>query len=746
MKITEAKKGSDEYLMDWADYVIGDLVREKTEYVKAYNYFNSVRDHYQYENLEKNYGVGNPTSVGFTPLTRKHIEAIVGEYLSTKPQPKVACKDHATLSNMAREKQLYTSKMTRDWLSKYLENAVYKAVHGNTQDPPDQKQGDYEIERELKDISDTADRNFISNYEIAAQNIIEYVLQNRNLDFYNKLEQLLLDLLIAGQAYYKIRPTHNKSNFRIEVCDPLNTWIDKDPKSRYMKNAYKAVVRKWMTPEEIEIKYGDFLSDADLKKVRDWKNFVEDEDQGDYALITGQAARCGNQSSSPGIWANTGIHSYNEYDQTEKRWDMIPVYEVEWIDSAKVDGKWIGYTYAVTRIGQDIYILDGEDALIPPREMDSPNETRLSINGIWYTNGHGGPYSLMLETADLQDRYDLTIYKKDNAIALSGTKGAIVDMSSLPASLGDTPEERLLKYNAYRKIGLAPIDTAQDGIQNINTIYNGFNDSLDPGTIEAFQISLQIIETTVSSITGVFKERLGGIEQRDAVANVEVGMQQSYIITKRYYQAMDTLVKEMLTDCIDAAKIVYKNGLTGQLVLGNRKQIFTISPEYYTSTSYDINLADSAEIIKEQNEIKQLSTAYMQSNMMDPEILMIISTSKSLTEMKELAMKAIKEKKMENAQLQKLQQMLEEAQRQQQELQKQLEKSTQKITQLNERKLAIEQQDNNARQQIDWFKIKADAQNKERELDLIEQRNKLEVAQLYDNNPNNDAINFSKKI
>ena len=76
--------------------------------------------------------------------------------------------------------------------------------------------------------------------------------------------------------------------------------------------------------------------------------------------------------------------------------------------------------------------------------------------------------------------------------------------------------------------------------------------------------------------------------------------------------------------------------------------------------------------------------------MMDPEILMIIQTSKSLTEMKELTLKAIKEKKMENAQLQKLQQMLEEAQQQQQELQKQLEKSTQKITQLNERKLTME--------------------------------------------------------
>jgi hypothetical protein len=41
-----------------------------------------------------------------------------------------------------------------------------------------------------------------------------------------------------------------------------------------------------------------------------------------------------------------------------------------------------------------------------------------------------------------------------------------------------------------------------------------------------------MIEDQVTSLTGVFRERLGGIEARDAVANVEVGMQQSYIISK----------------------------------------------------------------------------------------------------------------------------------------------------------------------------------------------------------------------
>ena len=76
------------------------------------------------------------------------------------------------------------------------------------------------------------------------------------------------------------------ANFKIELCDPLNTWVDKDPKSRYMKNGYKAVVRKWMTVEEIEIKYGDNLTPKDIKALRDYKNYGEHD--GNFLLITGQ--------------------------------------------------------------------------------------------------------------------------------------------------------------------------------------------------------------------------------------------------------------------------------------------------------------------------------------------------------------------------------------------------------------------------------------------------------------------------
>jgi hypothetical protein len=113
---------------------------------------------------------------------------------------------------------------------------------------------------------------------------------------------------------------------------------------------------------------------------------------------------------------------------------------------------------------------------------------------------------------------------------------------------------------------------------------------------------------------------------------------------------------------------------------------------------------------------------------MDPEILFIIYNSKSLTEMRELAMKSIREKKIENNQLQQLQQQLQQAQQQQKEMQKQLEESTKKITMLNEKKLNIEQQNNQMDQELGFYKIDKDAELRSRELDIMEQKNKLEMA------------------
>lgn len=737
MLTSKYKKGSDDYLVDMTDYIIGDLVHEKESLFKAYNYYNGIRDKYQYANLETNYGIGNPTSIKFTPLIRKHIDAIVGEFLTTDIKPHISCKDEKTLTNINRDKQLELTKKLYDWVSKFLQNSIYESLQGKKQE--NEKIIDPIVDQEIKNIKESLDLNFISNYEIAGQNIVQYILQSRKIDFKNKLHQILLDLLISGEAYYKVLPTSNGTNFKIEVEDPLNTWVDKDPKSKYLKNGYKSVVRKWMTQEEIIIKYGNLLTKKDIDDLGELKDY--DYINNNMILVTGSGARCGDYSN-PGLLNNIGVHPEDTYNYNRK-FELIPVYEVEWIDWVRTpDGKIKGNRYETIRIASDIYILLGEDK-DAVRDMDATNEITLKLNGMFYTDGHGNPYSLMLKTADLQDEYDLLMYFKSNILALSGTKGAIVDVATLPEILGSNFEERLLKFIAYRKTGLSIIDSSQEG-QSPNQIYGGFDDTVNPGSLQAIQIAIEIVENTASSITGVFRERLGGIQQRDAVANVEVGMQQSYIITKQYYQVMDTLVSEMLTDALNTARSVYKDGLTGQIILGDRKQIFTLMPKYYSQTDYDVHLINTADIIKELDLIKQLSIQLSSQNNVDPEILIIVSTSKSLTELKTQLLKSIKEKKIENNQLVKLTQELQQAQQVIEQMQKQLEASTKKINSLNERKLAIEQQDNQQKNNINWFKVKSDVDNKKRELDLIENRNKLEALQLVDNNLNNDKIKNEK--
>ena len=67
------------------------------------------------------------------------------------------------------------------------------------------------MKRIVEDINNT----FVSEYEIAAQNVVEYIMQSRDTDMITVLRDLLLDLLITGYAFYRVLPTVENNNIRI---------------------------------------------------------------------------------------------------------------------------------------------------------------------------------------------------------------------------------------------------------------------------------------------------------------------------------------------------------------------------------------------------------------------------------------------------------------------------------------------------------------------------------------------------
>lgn len=718
----------DDELIEKTNKAIAELVVDKVELQKAYNYYNGIRDAEQFRYLEENYGIGNPTSVEFTPLIRKHIDALVGEYLGMPTLPKVSCKDSDTISKITREKQLKITSEVLKFLQQRLKNKLLEQIQSKNDIQ------DNLIQRDIDNLIDDLNYDFISSYEIAAQNVLEYLMQSRETDYKNKQKHLLLDLLIAGYMCYRTKPTVSKNNVKIDILDPRNTFFDINPESIYLKDSYRCVVRRWLTRSQILNEFGTDLSRNDIKEIENkWAD--ESWSSGTYYVR-------GTGYNTTGIRAGEEIVIPGYPGQSHYYKDLIPVYEVEWLET---DNKFIMQRYKTIRIGQDIYILIGKDDSVV-RSMDNPTYCGLSINGIYNINRSNQPYSLVLACVNLQDKYDLLNFYRDNLIASSGTVGDIIDVSMLPKFLGVNLTERIQKALAWKKQGAFLIDSSQEGRLGNgqaapNTIYNGYDDTVKVQAIQAIQLAMDSVEQTCSSITGVFKERLNGIQQRDAVTNVQTSVNNSFIISKQWYQQMDTVTEEILLDALNEAKVVFKNGLTGTLILGDRQvRVFTALPEHFTMSDFDVHITSSSDMTRDTEQLKALVPEFIKAGQLDPESVIDLATTKSTTDVKIKMHKAIQKQKKENDQIQQLGQQLQQAQEQLKQMQQQLQQSQQQISQLNQQKMQLEQAKLQTQAKIDQFKAQTDRTYKEAVIANEQKKTQVEIMQLSDGNPYNDEI------
>ena len=715
------------------DRAINELVYDKVELQKAYNYYNCKRDKEQFKYLEDNFGIGQPTAVEFIPLIRKHIDALVGEYLDVPILPKVSCKDKETINNIFREKQLKIASECYNLLQNNLKNNLLRILGS-------QDMTDLNIKEQLDKVVEDINENFISEYEIAGQNVIEYIIQSRNTDLVTKLKQLFVDLLVTGFTFYKVLPSPSGNNIQIKCLNPLNVFPELNYESPYINECKRVVVREYLTRDEILNRYGKELSKDDISKIDElWKDFRESSGS---VYVRTKTTSLGTPATD-GLLAGEEVtpgypgERYRIYNNS-----VIPVYEVEWIET---DKKFVEQRYSAVKIGQEIYIIRGKDENVI-RTKDAPYKATLSVNGVWFNNRGSKPYSMVINCMVLQDKYDVLNFYRDNLIASSGTVGDFINLPTLPTILGNSLAERLMKWKAYKKEGIALMDTSQEGQLNtgqapLNTLVNGYDDTIKADAVQAIQLAIDSIEQTASSITGVFRERLNGIQQRDAVTNVQTGINNSFTITKQWHFQMDLVTREILLDSLNCAKIVYKDGLTGTLILGNKLQkLFTALPKYFTVTDFDIHIITSSEIIKEMEQIKAIVPEFIKGGIVPADILMDIMTAKSLTEMKAEVKKGIKKQKAENDQIQQLTQQVEELQGNLQQTQQQLQQAQQKVEQLNESKLQIEREKIQLQYQIDDFKNKTDRTFKESQAENDTKRTEIELMQLYDGNPYNDEV------
>lgn len=719
---------------------ISALVYDKLAVKKAYNYYHGILDMDQFKHLEEAYGIGTPTQIKFYPLVKKHVDALVGKFLELPLNIQIACKDKTTLSNIFRERQLQILESTRQEYMKDLYTRVLEKF-GNVNNPIPK---DPITEEFISQLHADINKNFISEYEVAAQNIIKYISQSRSVDMENKVRMLLTDLLISGTLYFRTKPCASEENVDIEALNPIDTFVEKNYNSYYLKDCPRAVCRFKRTLDQILLHYGNELSEKDKKELMEDMGRASTKDGQTYVMrSTGpvNAVSASDSDLAKGILGGlevTPVFNDNEAaSTTSQRW--IYCYEVEYIEADK-DGT--QHRYSGVRIGEDIYILRPKDLNVV-RSKDNAKKCTLSINGLFLTTRQNHPFSLVLATANLQDLYNILFFHRENLIAVGGTKGAWVDFSQIPVWLDEDETTRLLKWQAYRKQGLGLMDSSQNepGSPPLNTIYNGFDDTVSLSAIQAIDLSIERVEQAASNITGVFREMIGGIEEKDAVHNVKVGIDQSLIVVKLYFANMKLALKELILDSLDVAKVVYKKGLTGALILGEKAvKIFTALPEHFTLSDYDINIADGQEAVRDLEEIKAANMELIKAGQIDAKIAVETIGCKSLTEYKNKTLQAIKAAKEENSQIQQIvgqvqqyEQALKEAQQQIQALQQQNQNLQQKLA---------KEEGNSEKLKIEWYKAQEENERKKEKNEIDNNRVRLEELQMFDNNPRNNEVKY----
>jgi hypothetical protein len=722
--LTEEEKHTFSYLSSRADFYISNLVRNKTHILECRNLYDGIRELENFQFLKESFGVESAIDLTMTPLIKTRIDILIGQLLDDTIEYYITCLDESSLDAEDQQKhKLFLNKV----LEAYHKTVEYKDIRAITPE-------------NISKIKTVVEEDFISDFVIAASRLLEFFIASEDLFFIQKFKQFALDVLVTGEAYWRTYIDDFKPDPQLAIVKPENIFYNKNTNSQTIDDSVDAVVhREFMTRREVLQKYGHYMDEDTRNYVfgsvahTAGSNYVMLPLQEEYSLndfnhansiyrqftynmyeavevFHGEFKVENAVELAPELQEDLGtvvdpIHDSREH-YTGRRNDKGVQLKPKDVRFYRED------TYEFTRIGTMVYLNMGKSKHTR-RSQAQRWRSGFSYNGICYNDRNGRPYSLAYKLKDLQDRYDIVTFYRDNLIANSGVDGSRVNTAAIPSELGTEFMERLLKFLALRKQGVELINPTEDGAEAF-AHYGDFHASLSANAVQALELVMESIEKQADTLTGVNRYMLGIMEERDAVENVRVGIKQGSLVTKDLLDLIRKGRLMMLSDLIKISKFKYKKGKKLSYIMGNKSYVYTLLPDHYAHTDYNINIVDSDQ---ERTKMKNLVTTIVEltkASTMHPKILLELSSISNVHELMRTARKFIREWEAENNQLQQLNQQVEQLTGQLDQLTKELQKRDSEISKL-QNKLTTHSQD---RLKLDKYKIDKELDIRERELGL----------------------------
>lgn len=352
----------------------------------------------------------------------------------------------------------------------------------------------------------------------------------------------------------------------------------------------------------------------------------------------------------------TGMPEEYQVDETYK--ETGNELDVEW--------KWIIEVWEGYRIGQDLYVG------IQPIEYqhisaDNPNAQRLPYTGVIYNNTNSRPRSLVSMMKPLQYMYIVLWYRLELAMARDKGKVVTMDITQIPKSMNIDVAKWMHYLSALGVNFVNPYEEGWDIPGREGGKPSQFNQisALDltmANTIDQYINLMDKIESMLSEISGVSKQREGSISSNELVGNVERSVVQSSHITEPWFWVHNQVKKECLTMLLDTAKHAWKDNKTSiQYVLDDATRAFlTLSDDFFYE-DMDIFVEDTTKNQQQIEALKNLMQPAMQNgaSLLDiAEIITMDNVTMIRSKLEEIEQKRMEQQQaMEQAQAEREQQM-----------------------------------------------------------------------------------------
>lgn len=656
--VTESEK-TDEWCESWINAIIGYMSYSDSPHkssrvndIQNYNIYNGEIELDDFKYITEQYGMSYPARLVNYPIISPKIDLLVGEDLRRPIDVKV--------STTNKEAVLRKEDVKVSLIMKELTEEIHKDFFAQTGiEVPSVT--DMELP---EDIDVYMKYNYREMVEETAQDGLEYLIQKYN--YVDLFKEGFRDLLVTGKEFFRIYD-HNGDPF-IRRVDPRSIIYETSTTSDYLDDSAWVGEERYLSYTEILDEFRDELTQEHMQELSamyqigsydDLANYNSSFDWIDYQ--EGQEVKIRVVSiewkSIKTLKFKVSENKYNPERPFMKQ--VSDDYKAKKKDNIKT--KYVDDIWEATKIGGKIMV----QARRRPnqiRSVDDAGTTQLSYVGCIRNNTTGRSVSMVDLLKNIQMLYNVVMYQIELALARSGGKAVVYDVSQLPTNLGMDMQSVLYHLKTD---GIIPINSKDEGGQ-VNS-FNQFSQvdfTLSQSVQQLINLKM-MLEQTAGQISGVSPQREGAVGQYEYVGNVQRSVIQSATITESLFYSHAMVKKRIFERVTNLMKVCWAGGKKASYILGDGAfKFLSVMPDVALQ-DYGIFIGDSGKDDALRQSLQQIAQSAVQGGQVTLLDVIKVFKADTFTEAEHILERAMDEMKANEAQQQEQQQAMMQAQAEQ---------------------------------------------------------------------------------